>query len=189
MEERSKLEKKSKLKTSFSIVILIALLTALFINIVILFNTISKKNATLNFFHWKPFIVESDSAEANVNSGDMAIIKDVKIEKIKPGDDIVCKRGNDAVIKQVKAIKNINGQNKIIIEDDNDGSINSSIEGVYMFKIAGLGNVILFLQTPLGGIILFAIFIFIIVIIKLISSKSSKKENNQTHDNNSSLYY
>lgn len=173
------MEKRSKLKTGFNIIVLIVLLIALFMYVVILFNTITNKEVTLNFFHWKPFIVVSDSAEAGVNAGDLAVIKDIKIEDIKPGDIIVYRRGNNGAIKKVKEIRTVNGERKIVIEDDSiikNESINSSIEGKYMFKIAGLGNVMLFLQTPLGGIVLFSIFMYIVLIIKVIDSKSSKEE-------------
>lgn len=60
-----------------------------------------------------------------------------------------------------------------------------------MFKIAGLGNIMLFLQTPLGAIILFSIFIYIVIMIRLIGSKSNKGEmkkelveNEQTNEEN-----
>lgn len=172
-------KKRSKLKQTFNIIIFILLLIILFVYFVILVNSIINKEATLNFFRWKPFIVVSDSIEADVYAGDMAIVKDVKLENLQIGDTIVYRRENDAAIKKIKDIKQENGESKIIIENDNvikNESINSYIEGKYMFKIPGLGNIMLFLQTPLGGIILFSIFIYIICIIKLISSRSSNEE-------------
>lgn len=177
------MEKKSKLKFSlrkvFNNIVLVMLLVILFMYIVILYNTITKKEVTLNFFNWKPFIVVANSPEAGVNVGDMAIIKDVKIEDLKPGDIIVYRRGNSGAIKKIKDISKVNEELKIVIEDNSiikNESIKSSIEGKYMFKIAGLGNIMLFLQTPLGAIILFSIFIYIIIMIKLIGSKSNKEE-------------
>lgn len=192
------MEKKSDLKFNlrkvFNIIILVILLVILFMYIVILYNTITKKEVTLNFFNWKPFIVVADSPEAGVNVGDMAIIKDIKIEDLKPGDIIVYRRGNSGAIKKVKDISKVNEELKIVIEDDSiikNESVKSSIEGKYMFKIAGLGNIMLFLQTPLGAIILFSIFIYIVIMIRLIGSKSNKGEmkkelveNEQTNEEN-----
>ncbi len=181
------MKKKSKLKMSFNIIVLIVLLIALFMYVVILFNTITKKEVTLNFFHWKPFIVASDSIEAGVNTGDMVIIKEIKLEDIKPGDIIVYRRGNNGAIKKVKDIKNKDGEIKIVIEDDSvikNESINSFIEGKYMFKIVGLGNVMLFLQTPMGGIVLFSIFIYIVLIIRIISSNSNKEDIQEIKSDN-----
>lgn len=192
------MEKKSDLKFNlrkvFNIIILVILLVILFMYIVILYNTITKKEVTLNFFNWKPFIVVADSPEAGVNVGDMAVIKDIKIEDLKPGDIIVYRRGNSGAIKKVKDISKVNEELKIVIEDDSiikNESVKSSIEGKYMFKIAGLGNIMLFLQTPLGAIILFSIFIYIVIMIRLIGSKSNKGEmkkelveNEQTNKEN-----
>ncbi|MCI8486648.1 MAG: hypothetical protein HFJ20_06210 [Clostridia bacterium] len=192
------MEKKSDLKFNlrkvFNIIILVILLVILFMYIVILYNTITKKEVTLNFFNWKPFIVVADSPEAGVNVGDMAVIKDIKIEDLKPGDIIVYRRGNSGAIKKVKDISKVNEELKIVIEDDSiikNESVKSSIEGKYMFKIAGLGNIMLFLQTPLGAIILFSIFIYIVIMIRLIGSKSNKGEmkkelveNEQTNEEN-----
>lgn len=177
MEKNSKL--KLNLRKVFNIVVLVVLLIILFMYIVILYNTITKKEVTLNFFNWKPFIVIADSPEAGVNVGDMAVIKDIKIEDLKPGDIIVYRRGNSGAIKKIKDITKVDEEPKIVIEDDSiikNESVKSSIEGKYMFKIAGLGNIMLFLQTPLGAIILFSLFIYIVIMIKLIGSKSNKEE-------------
>lgn len=152
------MEKKYISKSFFGIVIFLVLLFLLFMDISNLFNTIIKKDITINFFNLKPFIVEDNIGD--MEYGDLAIIKDIKLDDFKTGDRVVYKIGEKATINDVKDLKLVNGKKQIITENNN--KINGSlIEGKYLFRIPLLGAFIIFLHTPFGALVIFSIMLLI----------------------------
>ena len=77
-----------KIKIILSTVILILVVPILIFSFVILVNSILKPNEVPSFFGWKPFIVLSGSMETEINSGDIAVVKEVDVKEIKENDII-----------------------------------------------------------------------------------------------------
>ena len=142
----------------------------------IIMQKIIWKNKTPEFMGYKNFIVLTGSMEPILHKGDIVIIKETK--EIKENDIISFKEKNSVVTHRVIEVKNEDNKDYYITKGDANSGADTSllsledIEGKYCFKIPFVGNIILFLQKPLGIIILFAM----LVIFFVISSLKTKKE-------------
>lgn len=71
---------------------------------------------------------------------------------------------------------------KYITKGDNNNTqdigyvLPEQVEGVYQFKVARLGNLAMFIQTPLGMIVCLSIPVIIIVLLQAANSKKEKEE-------------
>lgn len=111
-------------------------------------------------FGYKPFIVMSGSMTPIINKGDLIIVKKVDCNLLKTGDIIAFKTEDNKVIThKINNVDIQNGQKKYITKGDNNNSIDEGyvlakdIEGIYVSKISGLGNILLFIRKPLGLIV------------------------------------
>ena len=71
------------MKKAISIIIIVILLPILFVNSVIIINSIMNPDKIPSFFGWKPFIVLSGSMESEIFPGDLAIVKNIGTEELK----------------------------------------------------------------------------------------------------------
>ena len=104
---------------------------------------------------YKPFIVLSGSMETELYKGDLAIVKNVDVNDLKVNDIIAFKDTDNYIVTHriVEIIKD-NGVTKFVTKGDNNNIKDSgyveedNIEGIYINKISGFGNVVLFMQKP-----------------------------------------
>ena len=104
---------------------------------------------------YKPFIVLSGSMETELYKGDLAIVKNVDVNDLKVNDIIAFKDTDNYIVTHriVEIIKD-NGVTKFVTKCDNNNIKDSgyveedNIEGIYINKISGFGNVLLFMQKP-----------------------------------------
>ena len=162
--------------------ILLLLLVMIFVWIFI--QTKINPDEIPSIFGYKPFIVLSGSMETELFRGDLAIVKKIDADKLKVNDIIAFSdEDNYVVTHRITKIVDDNGNIKFITKGDNnniedDGMVDpSSVEGIYVSKISGFGNVILVMQKP----ITLAITLFIIILIGLLwisanNNKLSKEE-------------
>lgn len=157
---------------------LIIMLPMLFINVVILINSYTHPNEVPSFFGWKPFIVLTGSMETEINAGDVAVVKEIDTKTLQVGDIIAFKKSNVVTTHRIVAVETDEDGNLVFTTkgDNNNTEDNSKvyeyeIEGKYEFKIANLGNVAVFIQTPTGMIACLSIPIALIIIIQIIQSR------------------
>ena len=140
-----------------------------------------------SIFGYKPFIVLSGSMETELYKGDLAIIKKVDVNTLKENDIIAFREDKNYVVTHriVNVIDN-NGKTEFITKGDNnntndEGSVKLDyIEGKYVSKIKGLGNVLLVLQKPVTLFIVLAIIIiFGFLWIAIDNNKLSKDEREE----------
>lgn len=164
-------------------IFIIALCIILFVYLSICINSYINGNK-IGIFSFRFYIMSSNSSESGVNSGDLVIAKNIKIEDIKENDDIIYKRNDSLVVKKIKIVENNNGHINFYIQDDevinNEKVENAQIVGKVVFKINGFGNFALFAQSPLGtcSILAIAICIFIIInkIVRTLKEGKSQDE-------------
>lgn len=106
-------------------------------------------------FGYKPFIVLSGSMETELYKGDLAIVKSIDVKKLKVNDIIAFKdKENYIVTHRIVDVVKDNGTTKFVTKGDNNNTKDSgyveedNIEGIYINKISGFGNVLLFMQKP-----------------------------------------
>lgn len=167
-----------KIKKIISIIVLIIILPILFVNIVILIDSVIHPDEIPGFLGYKPFIVLSGSMKNEINAGDLVLTKEIDSENLKIGDIISFKNDEFVVTHRIVDIVNENGEKKFITKGDNNDANDpesvkqENIEGIYISKVSGLGNVAMFIQTPTGIIISLSIPLAILLCINLIQSKN-----------------
>ncbi len=167
-------------KKIISILLLMILLPVLLVNSVILINSIVNPDEIPSFFGWKPFIVLSGSMESEIFAGDIAVVKET--DEFKENDIIAFKTEDNIVIThRIVDVISEGGETKYITKGDNNNTedrgyvYKENIEGVFVFKISRLGNVAMFIQTPVGMMSCLSIPIVILIILQYIDNVKANK--------------
>ena len=134
----------------------------------ILIQTKNNPNNVPSIFGYKPFIVLSGSMETEINTGDLAIVKNIDANNLKE-NDIIAFRDNENHVVTHRIVKIIyqNNEKKYITKGDNNNTNDSTpidadkVEGIYVSKINGLGNVLMLMQKPLTLIIVICTILII----------------------------
>lgn len=174
--------KMQKIKKAISIIVILILLPILLISIVILVDSYTHPDEVPSFFGWKPFIVLSGSMETQISAGDIVVVKEIDTNELKKGDIIAFKDGNIVITHRIDEVTEIDGKTQYITKGDNNNTqdigyvLPEQVEGVFKFKIARLGNIAMFIQTPLGMIVCLSIPIIIIILLQTADSKKEKEE-------------
>ena len=174
--------KMQKIKKAISIIVVLILLPILLMSIVILVDSYTHPNEVPSFFGWKPFIVLSGSMETQISAGDIVVVKEIETNELKKGDIIAFKDGNIVITHRIDEVTEIDGKTQYITKGDNNSTqdigyvLPEQVEGVFKFKIARLGNIAMFIQTPLGMIVCLSIPIIIIILLQTTDSKKEKEE-------------
>lgn len=163
--------------------IITLLVIILLINIAIIIQTKTKTNSVPSIFGLKPFIALSGSMESQINVGDLVIVKEVDPSKLQV-DDIIAFRDSENIVTTHRIVDITTKNNELCFTTkgdannvNDDGIVYSSmLEGKYQTKFAKLGNVILFIQEPVGFfVIVMSIFIVCILIYLYQNRKIDKK--------------
>ena len=160
-------------------IVLAILSVILFVNMVILISSFVNPDEVPSFFGWKPFITLSGSMESEIYAGDLAIVKEVDTEELKKGDVIAFRQDDIVITHRIENIVMEDGRKRFVTKGDNNNTedimpvYEDMIEGKYLFKISKLGNVAMFIQTPLGIVVVLAIPILLLVLIQINNNKQS----------------
>ena len=169
-------------------IIMIILCSILFASGVILINSYAKPNEVPSFFGWKPFIVLSGSMETQILPGDVAVVKEIDAKELKENDIIAFKEDDNMVITHriIEIIKDENGDTTYKTKGDNnneedDGVVSpEQIEGIYKFRIGKVGNLALFVQTPVGMVICISIPLILLLLLQWKETFKEGKIKNDT---------
>lgn len=132
----------------------------LIINLTIIIKGIIYPNKIPDFMGYKPFIVLSGSMESSISVGDLVIVKETDYSKINK-NDIIAFRHDDIVITH-RVVEVINSDDGTIYKSKGDSNDvvddffvkEADIEGVYVTKISGFGNIFMFLSKPMVMLVL-----------------------------------
>ena len=162
-------------------ILLILILPIFIINSVIIINSYINPDKIPSFFGWKPFIVLSGSMETQINTGDLVIVKEIDNNNLKEGDIVAFKTENVVITHRIVEKTEDEGKIQYKTKGDNNNTIDNGyitpeqIEGIYQFKISKLGNVAMFIQTPLGMITCLSIPIILMILVQMSESKEKQK--------------
>lgn len=143
----------------------------LIIPLMIIFGTIMIKSKIYpdklpDFMGYKPLIVLSGSMEDEIHVGDLAIVKMVDSSILKEKDIIAYRNSdNTMTLHRIIEIKNEDGIITYVTKGDKNNTsddenvTNKNIEGLYLFKISNIGNILIFIQQPFVLIIICMIII------------------------------
>ena len=163
------------------VIIIIVFLPILIVNSILIIKSYINKDEIPSVFGYKPFIVLSGSMEPTIMIGDIAIIKEIKADKLNVGDIIAFRSGNSVITHR---IIEKDGEEFITKGDNNNTEDrypvkSESIEGIYVRRIAQLGNFAMFLQTTLGAVIFISIPFILFIITDIIQKKKEAKIQEQ----------
>lgn len=164
------------------IVACIILVPILLVNIFIIIQSTTNKDAVPSIFGYKPFIVLSGSMESDIHKGDLIITKKVNTDNLKV-DDIIAFRDAAGTITTHRIIDVVekDGKNNYITKGDNNSTQDRNlvseddVEGIYVGRIPGLGSMMDKLAEPTTIIILVLGITILFVIGFMISTKKQSE--------------
>ena len=158
-EKRKQSIKKTGL--ILKIIFFIIIIPLLTISLIIMIKARMYPDKVPDVFGYKPMIVLSGSMETSIYTGDLVFVKMVDPSTLNENDIIAFRNETNTVTThRIIEIINENGNRLFRTKGDNNSSSDISpvssevIEGVYVSKISGLGNVLMFLKEPKSLIIL-----------------------------------
>ena len=108
-----------------------------------------------SIFGYKPFVVLSGSMETEIFKGDLAVTREVDAESLQKNDIVAFRDAeNHVVTHRVVDIIDVNGEKKLVTKGDNNNNNDSDtvsmkdVEGKYLFKLSGFGNLVMMMQEP-----------------------------------------
>ncbi len=159
----------------------IILIPILFVNIYIMYQANTNKDKIPSVFGYKPFIVLSGSMETKIFKGDLIITKIIKPESLKKNDIIAFRDAENTVTThRIIDIVEKEGKTYFITKGDNNNTQDQNlveyedVEGIYCFRIPGMGNMMNTLAEPTTIIIILLGVTLIFIIGFTISTKKQR---------------
>ena len=165
------------LKISFIVVLSIILI----FNLTIVIKSKLNPDEVPSIFGYKPFVVTSGSMESAINIGDLVFVKNVNIEELKVNDIIAYKDDDIVTTHRIVEEVEVDGNKCFKTKGDSNNTVDEDIvckdqiEGKYVSKLAKVGNFILFIQKPLGFIVMMLVLLIICMLIYFVSNKKDIK--------------
>ena len=179
-EITKKLNRKRIIKNVFKVIIYPIIILVLICNIILLIQKITSPDKIASLFGYKAFVISSGSMEPTLNIGDIVITKETKQEQIQKNNIITFMEDGYTVTHRVADIIEKDGDTYYQTKGDNNNTYDAElvkyedIEGVYVFKINSIGNIVVYAQSTTAVMI---IIICAIYIIYRISSRKDDRKN------------
>lgn len=172
-DEKEKSSLRHKAGTIVGTILCIILIPILIINIMLIVKVYVLKEKISTIGGFVPLVVLTDSMNPTIQSGDLVIYHTAEAEDIHKGDIIVYfdpAGDGDAVVSH-RVIERISEDGKLAFRtkgDANDVADERAVPGdkllgVYRMRIAGAGNVVMFLQSPAGLIVCVVIPLLLLI--------------------------
>lgn len=133
---------------------------------------------------YKPLIILSDFMNPDFYSGDLVLVKEVATDSLQTGDIIAYKEDETVIIHRIQEIIEVDGVRQFVAKGDNNNLAEGivitdhMIEGQYFLHIPKLGNVAMFLQTPIGLILFVACPLLLFVLYDVLHRRKSVYKKN-----------
>lgn len=175
-----------------SVVLYIIIIPIIIYNLTLMIKSFINPHMTPDFLGYKSFIIVSRSMEKTINKSDAIFVKEIEENELKV-NDIISFRENDNTVTthRIVKIEYVNDKKYYTTKGDNNNSndkekvIYEQIEGKYIFKIQGFGNIILILQNKITLITLFIILILNYIYSRqLVKRKQIRKTKRKMYEEN-----
>ncbi len=176
-----------KVFTIIGIVLCVILIPVLIINITLIIKSNTNKDEVPSIGGFFPMIVLTDSMYPDIKSGDLIICHTIDAGDVKKddvisffdpsgkGSSVVTHRVVEIVNKDGKLFFRTKGDNNNI--EDKDPVPAENLVGIYKTRIAGLGNVAMFMQTTAGLIVCVILPILLLIGYDIIRRSVYEKKN------------
>lgn len=173
-------------------VLCIILIPILLINITLIAKSFINKEDVPSIGGYLPMIVLTDSMYPDIKSGDLIICHTAEASEIKVNDVISffdpAGNGTSVVTHRVIEIVEENGALFFRTRGDNNNTEDKdlvpaeNLVGVYQTRIAGAGNIAMFMQSTSGLIICVVLPIVLLVAYDIIRRRLYEKSKQSDHD-------
>ena len=181
-----------KVLTIVGIVLCIILIPILVINVTLIAKSYINKDEVPSIGGTLPLIVLTDSMYPEIKSGDLIICNTIDAKDVKVGDIISffdpAGNGTSTVTHRVMEIIEEDGEIKFLTKgdfnntEDKDPVPADKLVGIYKFRIAGAGNVALFMQSTTGLVVCVVLPIILLVGYDIIRRRIYEKNNKSDTD-------
>lgn len=152
-------------------IVAIIAIPILTISIMIIYKANKYPDKIPDIFGIKPMIVLSGSMEAKIHTGDLVFVKMVDTDTLKENDVISFRNEDDKVTThRIVEIVEENESRKFKTKGDANNTEDDNlveekdVEGIYIARMTGVGNFLMFMHEPIG----LATILIVILIIGLI---------------------
>jgi len=180
-----------KILTIIGTIMCIILTPVLIINLTLIAKSYMNQDEVPSVGGYLPLIVLTDSMVPEIYSGDLIICQTPEDKEIKVNDVIAffdpAGNGTSIVTHRVVELVEENGEVKYRTRGDNNNTEDrllvseEDLVGIYQTRIAGAGNIAMFMQSPTGLIVCVVLPIILLVgydmIRRRLYEKSKEKDN------------
>ena len=178
-----------KIVGAVGIALCVVFVPLLLINVTLIVKSYTSPDKVPDFLGYKPFIVLSGSMEPSIMTGDMVFVKETDPDSLKVGDVIAYKSGSAVVTHRIVEVKSENGETRYVTQGDANNAADQSlvkpadVEGIYQRRVAGAGNLAMFMQTTTGMILFVVCPLVLFVLWDVIRRQlESRKEESRTKE-------
>ncbi len=172
MEKNKNKPKKNILGIIIKYLFFIVIISIIVISFIIIVKANKNPDEVPDFLGYKPMIVLSGSMETSIYTGDLVFVKEIDPNVLKENDIIAFRNEANTITTHriIEVITDSEGEKAFRTKGDNNNTadinlvLSKDIEGVYVFKIPKLGNVLMQLKEPKT----LAIILLVILVIGLI---------------------
>ncbi len=168
---------------------------------IILFNSIISIKSAVNpekmpfLFGISPTAVMTGSMDPEIKAKDLIFLKEVDPDTLKAKEDIICfVKDGEFITHRISRIETVDGEKRFYTKGDANNAedkgyvIASQIQGKVVGNVAGLGGVIMFLQSPYGLMLVVILLIMLYIAGELlIEWRVKHKENIKLKEENEAL--
>lgn len=168
-----KIDFKSIIKKFVSIftnLLIVCIFLVIIMNLILIFHKQDKARVP-SIFGYKFLIELSDSMNDAIKKGDLIVIKEKGKESLNVSDIIAYRTEDGTIIThRIVSVSYKDGQSLYLTQGDDNPSTDleeitpAQVEGVYCFRLKGIGNVFLFLSTGTGIAVLFLIIVTLFLV-------------------------
>ena len=164
-------------------IVCMVLVPVLIMNISIMIQANTNKDEVPSVFGYKPFIVLSGSMETEIKKGDLIIVEVTDPATLEV-DDVIAFRDAEETVTTHRIIEIVekDGETYFITKGDNNDSQDQNlvefddVEGIYVTRIPGVGNMLNSLAQPTTIVIVVLGVTVIFGIAFVISNKKQRDE-------------
>ena len=173
-------------------VLCLILAPILILSVSLIIRSFTAPNEVPRVGKWLPLVVMTDSMYPEIHSGDLIICQVKEAEEVQVRDVISffdpAGNGTSVVTHRVIEIKNEDGRIAFITQGDANNTADArpvpaeKLVGVYHTRIAGVGNVIMFMQTTQGLLLCVVLPIVLLMGYDMLRRRKFEKAKQQDTD-------
>ena len=190
--DKDKSNVRHRVLTIVGAILCIILIPILIVNVTLIVKSYTNTDEVPKIGGYCPLIVLTGSMEPEIKSGDLIICKQIDSEEVKV-DDVIAffdPDSNQGNVLTHRVIELVNEDGTLFYRTKGDANNTAdrtlvpadSLVGLYQFRIAGAGNVAMFMQTTAGLIICVVLPLILLIGYDVLRRRRYEKKNQQDTD-------